>query len=244
MTWLGRLRHRARNYRDLSDEIQEHLDEKTDELVAAGLSPERARDAARRAFGNAALIEERGRDAWGWRWAEDLLTDLRYGVRQLARQPLVAASCVATLGLGIGANAAVFSVVDAVLLRPLPFKDPARLVLVSEYRPGNVAKTGSPLTRYDARAARSDLFEETGGYWDVSGGDGIVFGAPGQAERLEFSIVTSGFFSILGVEPAIGRTFSQRELAPRPHDARVFLASDALWRGALAADSAAVGRNV
>ncbi|PYT77706.1 MAG: hypothetical protein DMG40_22810 [Acidobacteria bacterium] len=175
------------------------------------------------------------------RWLEDFLADLRFGFRQLWRNPVVSAVCVLTLALGMGANAAIFSAVYAVLLRPLPFHDAGRLVLVNEYNPGNVAKTGSPYIRYQTRVAQNTVFEETGGYWDVSGGDGIVFGGSGSAERLQFSVVTNSFFSILGVQPSLGRAFTAAEAVPGA-SAKVFLASNSLWRRQLGGDSAAVGR--
>lgn len=181
---------------------------------------------------------------------EDFLSDLRYGFRQLLRNPIIAAVCVLTLALGIGANAAIFSAVYAVLLHPLPFRDSDRLVLVNEYRPGNVAKTGSPYSRYQTRAAQNTVFEETGGYWDVSGGtnllsssgfNGLVFGGNGSAERLQFSIVTNTFFSILGRQPALGRAFTAAEAIPGA-SVKVFLASNSLWRRQLGGDPAVVGR--
>jgi putative ABC transport system permease protein len=174
-------------------------------------------------------------------WLEDSLHDLRFGLRQLLRNPAVSAVCVLTLALGIGANAAIFSAVDAVLLRPLPFKDSGRLVLVNEYNPGNVAKTGSPYARYQTRAAENTVFEETGGYWDVSGGDGIVFGGSASAERLQFSIITNSFFSILGVPPTLGRTFTPAEAVPGA-SAKVFLASNSLWHRQLGGDSQVLGK--
>ncbi len=174
-------------------------------------------------------------------WLEDFLSDFRYGLRQLWRNPAVSVVCVLTLALGIGANAAIFSAIHAVLLRPLPFKNSDRLVLVNEYNPGNVAKTGSPYIRYQARAAQNTVFEETGGYWDVSGGDGIVFGGNGSAERLQFSIVTNSFFSVLGVQPALGRTFTPPEAVPGA-SARVFLASNSLWRRQLGGNPQALGK--
>ena len=168
------------------------------------------------------------------------MRDLLVAVRFLRKSPAFAAAAVLTLALGIGANAAVFSVIYWVLLRPLPFPDPDRLVLVSEYSPGNVAKTGSPLVRYRTRA-ESAVFEQTAAYWDVSGGNGLVFGANASAERLQFSIVTSAFVPILGVRPALGRAFTRDEDEPGAN-AKVFLASDALWRGVLAADRSALGK--
>ena len=166
--------------------------------------------------------------------------DLLYALRMLRQSPGFAATAILTLALGIGANAAVFSVIDSVLLRPLPFRDPGRLVLVSEYSPGNVAKTGSPLLRYQARAAQNTVFEQTAAYWDVSGGNGMVFGG-GSAERLEFSVVTNGFFPILGVQPAVGRAFSPAE--ERPGGGQVFVASFAAWQRLMGGDPAAIGRS-
>src|SRR5260370_20529288 len=142
------------------------------------------------------------------RWLEDFFFDLRFGLRQLLRNPAVSAICVLTLALGIGANAAIFSAVHAVLLRPLPFKDSGRLMLVHEYNRGNVAKTGSPYVRYQTRAAQNTVFEETGGYWDVSGGDGIVFGCNGSAERLPFSSTTNRFLPLLLGATVLCRTLS------------------------------------
>src|SRR5580704_2647059 len=128
-------------------------------------------------------MSSQSREAWGWRWAEDLVADARFGVRQFWRHRAAAVVCIATLAIGIGANVAMFSTVYAVLLRPLPFKDPSRLVLVSEYRPGNVTKTGSPFVRYQERLTRNHVFTQTAAYWDVSGGNGLVFDAHGSAER-------------------------------------------------------------
>jgi putative ABC transport system permease protein len=172
--------------------------------------------------------------------------DFAYALRLLRRSPGFTATAVLTLALGIGANTAVFSVIYQVLLRPLPFPDADRLVLVSEYSPGNVAKTGSPLLRYQERAAQNSVFQQTAAYWDVSGGNGLVFGAAGrsegQAERLQFSIVTSSFFPLLGVQPSIGRAFSASEDLPG-QGAKVFVASHAAWSRLLGGDPAAVGKS-
>src|SRR3954451_3305186 len=130
MIWLDRLIHRRRLERDLSEEIRQHLEEREEELVAGGMTRDAAWAAARRSFGNLTRIEEDGRAVWRWNRVEDLWADLRYASRQLRSTPSFAAAAMLTLAIGIGANAAVFSVVRAVLLRPLPFPAADRLVSV------------------------------------------------------------------------------------------------------------------
>ena len=131
MTWLRRLVARRQLERDLAAEIDAHLAERTDELVAEGVSRDEGHRRARREFGNVTAIEERGREVWRWATLENLWSDLRYGARQLRGAPAFTLATVLTLALGIGVNAAVFSVIDAVLLRPLPFSQSDRLVSVA-----------------------------------------------------------------------------------------------------------------
>lgn len=119
--------------------------------------------------------------------------DLAYAFRILRKSPGFTLTAMLTLAIGIGANTAVFSAIYAVLLRPLPFKDPERLVLITEYSAGGVAKTGSPLLRFEARAAQNAVFEQTAAYWKISGGNGLVFGGSGAAQRLQFLCRDEGF---------------------------------------------------
>src|ERR1700678_2400031 len=120
MNWLKRLFSREKLYGDLSIEIQEHLDEKVEELVAGGMTESEARLAARRAFGNVTALSERGREVWQWPAIESFFTDIRFGLRQLRKNPAFTVIAILTLALGIGANTTVFSWISAVLVNPLP----------------------------------------------------------------------------------------------------------------------------
>jgi hypothetical protein len=120
MNWLRQLFFRRRRYDDISVSIQEHIDERVDELMEEGMSRDEAEHAARREFGNVSLLEERSREAWQWQRVESLLVDLKHVCRRLGRSPAFAITVVLTLARGIGANTAVFSVVNSVLIRPLP----------------------------------------------------------------------------------------------------------------------------
>src|SRR5215467_238481 len=127
MNWLKQLVIRRQESGNLSQEIAEHLEEKVQELIAQGMSQENAEYAARREFGNVTLLEEKGREVWRWATLEAVLRDMKYAVRQLRRNPGFTFTVLLTLSVAIGANTAVFSMVNALLLRPLPYSEPERL---------------------------------------------------------------------------------------------------------------------
>ncbi|MGB2644112.1 MAG: ABC transporter permease [Candidatus Acidiferrum sp.] len=171
---------------------------------------------------------------------QDVLSDLRSGIRQLRRNPLVSIVCVLTLALGIGANAAIFSVVEQVLLRTLPFKNADRLVDLTEYKSRGVESGGVSFPDYLEWRQENTVFEETAAYFLINASNDIVLGGPFSTERERYSTVTNSFFSILGVDPTIGHGFTPADEIPGA--AKVFLISDAVWRGVFGGDPQAIGK--
>jgi hypothetical protein len=142
MNWLRQIFSRRRIYGELSEDMRGHLEEKVEELMAGGMSHQDAEAAARREFGNVTVVEESGRNVWRWPSIENFFMDARFGLRTLRKNPGFTATAVLTLALRIGATTALFSVIDAVLLRPLPFREPGRLVAIGSvdriYRSGDL----------------------------------------------------------------------------------------------------------
>jgi hypothetical protein len=130
MSWFGRIFSRRRRFEELSESMREHLSEKVEELVDGGMARPDAEFAARREFGNVTRIEERSREVWQWPRFESVWADLKYAVRQARRSPGFAMTAMATLALGVGANVVVFSVLNALILRPLNVPEPQSLYLV------------------------------------------------------------------------------------------------------------------
>src|SRR6266700_106292 len=127
---------RRQRYNDLTVSIQEHMEEKIDELVESGMSRREAEQAARREFGNVLLLEQRSREVWQWRALESMLADLKFTLRRLRKSPGFALTVLLTLAIGIGANTAVFSVIDGVLIKPLPYPESDRLAALWMQAPG------------------------------------------------------------------------------------------------------------
>jgi putative ABC transport system permease protein len=175
------------------------------------------------------------------RWLHDFVADLRFGLRQLMRNPVISAVCVLTLALGVGANAAIFSVVHAVLLRSLPYRDAERLVDLTEYKSRGVDSGGVSYPSYLAWKEQNTVFEETAAYFLVNASNDIVLGGRFSTERERYSTVTNSFFKILGVQPALGHGFSAAD--EQPGGEKVFLISDAVWHGVFGGDSNAIYKN-
>ena len=232
---------RRRVERELDDELRFHLEMQAAENARRGMDTVRARQAAVQSFGGYERVKEQCRDARGARSVEMLAQDARFALRTLRTNPGFAAAAVLTLGLGIGANTALFSVVDAVLLSPLPYTAPERLVQIWSSSPHGIARNSmSPADFFDLRdeAVARGVLESMGGYVD---GDAFTLTGRGEPIRVTGAMVTTGLFDVLGVQAASGRTFVQ---ADGEGDALVVVLSDALWRTRFGASPSVVGGSV
>ena len=231
---IGMLARREKFGSELEEEMRLHREMKEKELIATGVEVEEARYATARAFGNASALEERGREAWGWRWLEDLVRDCGYALRDLRKNPGYVATAMATLVLGIGATTAIFSVVNTVLLRPLPYADPSRLVQIEENHDGATNFSGATLV--DLAATPLKTVAEWGAYrpwtFNVSGG--------AEPEQAEGAMISASLLETLGASPEIGRRFTKDE--ERQGADLVTILSYGLWQRQFGADPAALGK--
>jgi len=228
---------KRRRYEDLSVSIREHLETRIEELMDAGMTRQQAERAARREFGNVALMEERGREAWQWPTLESLLADVRFSIRQFRKSPGFTAVVVIILALGIGANATVFSVVDAVMLRPLPYVQPERLVEVksSEWQHFETGDVSYP-DYFDWRT-QNRSFDQLVSYHDTS----VTLTGVARAIRLDGQVVSWNLLPTLGTAPELGRGFTPDE---EKRGSRVLLISHSLWVTQFAGDRAVLGRTM
>ena len=233
-------RSRSQRGEELDEEIRAHLQMAIADRVARAESRADAERAARREFGNVAHVTEVTRDMWGGLWLERLGRDLRYAARGLRRAPGFTAVALLTLALGIGANTAIFTVVNGVLLRPLPFPHAERLFLVS-HRP-----TSGPFEMPPSldEATYLTFHRQTRAFERVATFTASQFAltGAGDAVRLHGASVTADFMTVLGVNAALGRSFVVGEDTPGRN--RVAILGDELWHSAFAGDSAIVGRRI
>jgi predicted permease len=199
MNWLKRLFLRRQIYTELSGEIQEHLEEKIDELVASGMPKEEAAHAARREFGNVTLIEQDSRGAWQWLSIESLFTDFRYGMRMLGKTPGFTLIAVIILALGIGSNTAVFSLIDALLLRSLAVPEPQELVHISFGPPGKPGPLSGPM--FDRLRERQSSFTDLFGWTNSP----MVLTENGVSRPIQAAYATGSAFPTLKLKPRLGR---------------------------------------
>ena len=254
MSWIRQLFSRHRLYGELSEEIRAHLEEKIDELVAGGMSREAAAAAARCEFGNVTLIEERGRDVWRWPSIDDFVRDIRFGLRMFRKNPGFTAIAVLTLALGIGANTAIFSVLDAVLLRSLPVADPGQLVLLTDpdshgHSLGDESGDRTLLSYAEFEYLRdhtnvfSGIFAADSVLPQVPWGIGNSASATRETETARVRLVSGDYFSTLKVRTAAGRTFTSE--ADRARGAApMAVLSYSFWKQRLGLDPSVVGMTI
>jgi predicted permease len=230
MRWFRYIFRRRNRYGDLAEEMREHLEERTEQIMRLeGVSRSEAARAARKVFGNATAIEQRSREVWQKPLLESIWADIRFALRQVRKAPAFAVTVVLLLGLGIGSVTAVFSLVDAVLLRPVPYPDPSSLVIPWNIPPVGVDIGGYTETPWSPIQYRA-MLEETKTFRYIGAFQGGNFNLTGSGDpaMLEGALVSWGFFPALGVQPEQGRFFTLEE--DSPGRAREVILSDALWR--------------
>ena len=259
MKWLRQLFSRRRQFRELSDEIEEHLEEKIEELVADGVSREEATHAARREFGNVPLVQEDSRSVWRWLFVENLLADIRFGLRLLWKSPGFTSVAVLALVLGIAVNTAVFTAFDAVLLRPRAVSHPERLARVLRgasadaygafsYRDYVYLREHSHtfsdliLLAYGLGVTSSDLpatDPEAGATIPGAVGFRLPQLLPGSARPIGCGFVSGNYFAALGAHPVIGRLLLPEDDVRGA--ARVVLLSGNFWQRQFRSNPAVIG---
>jgi predicted permease len=230
---------------DVEREIRAHLELEAEEREAEGLSPAHAAYAARRAFGNVALVQEDVRAVWTTVWIDETRQDLRYALRTLRSNPGFAAVAILTLALGIGATTATFSVVRGVLLQPLPFKDADRIVRIIENVPAAESFRGRPMRLPSMNLAEFDWWRTeatTLSHMAVAMAETRTMITPDGATRLPGARVSPALFEMRGVPPLIGRWLRADE--ERPEAAPVVVLAESTWRRHFGGDANVVGRGV
>lgn len=231
---------------EVDEEIALHLELRTRELIARGLDPQVAREQALKRMGDVRAVKrelmelsgKRDREMKITQWLDEFRYDVKFALRQLRGAPAFTLIAVVTLALGIGANSAIFALVDATLLRPLPFGEPDRLISIHESRDGDRAFV-SPINMRDW-LARNRSFEGIAAYAPGVGGM-VMAGVDGQAETVSRQWVTAGIFDVLGVKAILGRTFLRSD---DEQNANVVVLSETFWRSRFDADPAVIGREI
>jgi predicted permease len=240
-TALRTLFRRREAERELDEELRYHIEQQIEQNIRLGMNPEEACYAARKAFGGVEQAKELSRDARGVRWLQDLWQDLRYGARILAKNPGFTLVAVITLALGIGANTAIFSVINGVLLRPLAFHDPDRLFMLWTDNPAwqlgfrELPPANADLPEWRATATS---FEQIAAF--QSNAAGLSDG--GEPERVGGVDVTANLLPMLGVQPLLGRNISAEE--EQPGRDRVMIISYALWQRRFGGDQEILGQTI
>jgi predicted permease len=244
MNWLPDIFRRRKIYGDLAEEMRLHLEERTEQLMREGMSRKEAEQAGRRAFGNSTLLEERSREVWQMPLVESLGTDLKLVFRRLGKSPGFAATVILTLAIGIGANTAVFSVLNSVLFKPLPYPEAEQLVAVHLTAPGatGLADFSSGLrlspSMYFTFAEHNRTFQSMG-VWIA--GIANVTGVA-QPHEVHTALITDGVLQTLSVPPYLGRWLLPAD--QDPHGAKAVMLSYGYWQRRFGGDRSVIGRSI
>ena len=237
MTWWHRLFHRRQQEEQLEKELRHHLDLHTSDLISQGYSPKEAQRQARLALGGSEQVKEMCRDARGIRWLEELLQDLRIGMRVLRKNPGFTLVVTATLALGIGANTAIFGLVDALLLRPLPVvKAPGELVLLMR---GDGRGPTLSYPDFTVLRERNEVLSDLALYTQAP----ISFGNNVRSEVVLGAMVSSNYFDVLGIKPSFGRAFlPEEDRTPGAHP--IVVLNHSFWQSRFNSDRTLVGQTI
>src|SRR2546430_11492098 len=237
MRWMDGLFGKRKREKELEEEVRSHLKLSAQERVERGVDEGEATSAARREFGNVELVKETTRDVWGWGFLDRLAQDLRFGLRMIVKSPGFAAVAILTLALGIGANTALFSVVNGVLFNPLPYPQPEQLVTLHESKPNFEAGSISFLNFQDWRKQNTTFSKMA-----ISRGYSFNLTGAGDAEQVRTQFVSTDFFPMLGVKPLIGRMFEEGEdhFGANP----IVIISEGFWNRKFASAPDALGKGL
>ena len=244
MNWLPDIFRRRKIYDDLAEEMRLHLEERTEQFVSEGMSRKEAEQAARRAFGNSTLLEERSREVWQWPLVESIATDLKLVFRRLRKSPGFAATVILTLAIGIGANTAVFSVLNSVLFKPLPYPNAEQLVALRLIAPGaaGLADFSNGLrlssSMYFTFAEQNRTFQSFG-VWNT--GTANVTGID-QPHEVHTALISDGVLQALSVPPVLGRWLLPVD--QDPHGPKAVMLSYGYWQRRFGGDRSVIGRSI
>jgi predicted permease len=236
---LGMLMHHRQFDADLEEEMRLHLEMRQHEHLQSGMEADDARSAARRRFGNVTALKEISRMAWGWEWLEHLAQDVRYAFRVLRKNPGFAAVCVLTLALGIGVNTAIFSVVYAVVLKPLPYPDSQQLYTIFQQRTQDASvQAGFSYLDLQDMIAQDTVFS---GMTGVSSHE-LTLTGHGDPFIVKVADVTPELFSVFEQHPVLGRMFRPED--GKPGAAHVVILNESVWRNVFSADPNIIGASI
>ncbi len=237
MNWLSQFFGKQKREQELEEEVRNHLTMAAGDRMARGEATEEAERAARREFGNVELVREVTRDAWGSGFIDRLTQDLQFGARMIAKSPGFAVIAIVTLALGIGANTALFSVVNGVLLNPLPYPEPEQLVTLHESKP-NFDSGSISFPNFRDWRKENTTFSMMG----ISRGYAFGLTGAGDPEQVRSEFVSTDFFPLLGVKPVIGRLFEEGEdeFGASP----VAIISEGFWNRKFASAKDVVGKGL